>query len=165
MSKSGTTLVIGQAGRSLSPLLQGAVHVFKRNPSTFSLQQAFVAPGIPYNTSDGFGLGVALDGPVLGVAQYGALRTFVRHGAVWSPGPVLSTATGTSASHNFVRDGGRFFLVGNGVIELFASKTGATLLPLPSLAAEGVSNQSSLAVDGITLAVTGDHGVHVFEHP
>jgi hypothetical protein len=49
MSLSGSTLVIGQPGRGGTPL-QGAIHVFVRTGSSLSLQEAFVAPGVAYNT-------------------------------------------------------------------------------------------------------------------
>ena len=163
MSLSGDTLVIGQPGRGLTPPLQGAIHVFVRAGSSFSLQQAFVAPGVAYNTADGLGTEVAVHGRTLVAVENGNLRTFVRHGATWSARSEVPATTPSVGSHALARSADDLFVSGSGAIQVFEVQSDGELALPTSLTVDGAQSSSALAADHGTLAVAGDHGVHVLE--
>ena len=154
--------MIGQPGRGGTPL-QGAIHVFVHTGASFSLQEAFVAPGVAYNTADGLGTEVVVHGRTLAAVENGNLRTFVRHGATWSAGSEVPAVTPSFGSHSLVRSEDDLLLSGPGEVQMFEVQSDGQLAPLTALAVDGAKAGSALAVDRGTLAVAGDHGVHVFE--
>jgi len=164
LSMSGDTLVIGQPGRGLTPPLQGAIHVFAWGGTSFALQQAFVAPGVAYDTADKLGLEAVVNGRILAAAEDGNLRTFVRQGATWSARAHVPASTpGIRKGHALARGGNRLFLSDVGAVQVFELGANGDLAPLPPLTVDGAQGDSALAVDERTLVVAGDHGVHILQ--
>lgn len=163
MSLSGNELVVGQPGRHLNPQLQGALHVFVRTGSAFSLQQAFVAPGVAYNTADGLGVEVAIRGRTLAVEEDGKLRTFVRHAGTWTARSEAAAITPAIASHALARSADELLLSAPGAVQVFELESDGDLVPQPALPVAGAQASSPLAADRDTLAVASDLGVRVFQ--
>jgi hypothetical protein len=163
MSLSGEELAIAQPGRGTNPPLQGALHVFVRTGSTFSLQEAFVAPGVAYNTADGLGVEVAIHERTLAAAKNGGLQTFVRHGSTWSATSEVAATTPSVGSHALARSADDLLLSATGSVQVFEVDHDGHLAPSAPLTVADAQSSSALAADGDALAVAGTLGVHVFQ--
>jgi hypothetical protein len=162
MSFSGEELVIGQPGRGTNPPLQGALHVFVRTGAAFSLEEAFVAPGVPYNTADDLGVEVAIHGRTLAAARNGSLQTFVRHGATWSAASQVAAITPSVGSHALARSTDDLLLSAPGSVQVFELQHDGQIAAASPLTVADAQSNSALAADRDTLAIAGTLGVHVF---